>query len=194
MPGDDWQKFANLRLLFGYMYTQPGKKLLFMGGEFGQWQEWNHDAELDWSLLEYPAHENLQRWVRDLNALYRDEPALHELDCDASGFAWIDCNDSQQSVLTFLRRGRSPSETLVVACNFTPVPRTDYRIGVPWAGQWREILNSDAPTYGGSGLGNLGAVTATTVPFHGRPYSLSVTLPPLAIVVFKGSDERAPAP
>jgi 1,4-alpha-glucan branching enzyme len=194
MPGDDWQKFANLRLLFGYMYTQPGKKLLFMGGEFGQWQEWNHDAQLDWSLLEYPAHQNLQRWVRDLNALYRDEPVLHELDCDASGFAWIDCNDSQQSVLTFLRRGRSPSEALVVACNFTPVPRTDYRIGVPWAGQWREILNSDAPLYGGSGQGNQGAATATAVPFHGRPHSLSVTLPPLAIVVFKGCDEGTPTP
>jgi 1,4-alpha-glucan branching enzyme len=186
MPGDDWQKFANLRLLYGYMYTQPGKKLLFMGGEFGQWYEWNHEAGLDWQLLHYPRHQGLRRWVRDLNTVYRGQPALHELDCEASGFAWVDCNDSEQSILVYLRRGRSTSAAFLVACNFTPVPRPNYRIGVPWGGRWNEVLNSDAPIYGGSGQGNMGGVSAEDVRSHGHPNSLNVTLPPLAIVVFKG--------
>jgi len=187
MPGDEWQKRANLRLLFGYMYTQPGKKLLFMGGEFGQWSEWNHEASLDWHLLEEPAHQMLLRWVRDLNTAYRGEPALHELDATPAGFEWIDCNDAEQSVLVYLRRARSRPEVVVVACNFTPVLRRNYRIGVPAPGRWEEILNGDAPLYGGSGQGNLGGVVAAPVPWHGRPQSINVVLPPLAMVAFRGS-------
>jgi 1,4-alpha-glucan branching enzyme len=185
MPGDDWQKFANLRLLYGTMYAQAGKKLLFMGGEFGQWNEWNHDTSLDWHLLEQPLHAGLQRWVRDLNTAYRGEPAFHELDCDPAGFAWVDANDSEQSMLTLLRTGRSPGEVLLFACNFTPVPRHDYRVGVPEGGQWDEILNSDAPLYRGSGQGNMGGVAATPEEWHGRPYLLNITVPPLGMVVFK---------
>jgi 1,4-alpha-glucan branching enzyme len=185
MPGDEWQKFANLRLLFGYQWTQPGKKLLFMGGEFGQWQEWNHDTSLDWHLVESPLHRGLQRWVRDLNTAYRGEPALHELDCEPAGFEWVDCCDSEQSVLSFLRKGRAPGEELLVLCNFTPVPRYNYRVGVRQGGRWEEVLNSDAPLYGGSGQGNMGGVLAAPVPSHGRDYALHVTLPPLGMVVFK---------
>jgi 1,4-alpha-glucan branching enzyme len=184
MPGDDWQKRANLRLLLGYQHAQPGKKLLFMGGEFGQWREWNHDAELDWSLLSDPAHEGLRRFTADLNRFYRQEPAMHELDCDPAGFEWIDCNDSQQSVVTLLRRAQSSARTVVVACNFTPVPRQGYRIGVPFPGFWEEALNSDAAVYGGSGMGNLGGVEAQDVPAHGRPHSIQFVLPPLALVAF----------
>jgi 1,4-alpha-glucan branching enzyme len=185
MPGDDWQRFANLRLLFGVMYAQPGKKLLFMGGEFGQWNEWYHETSLDWNLLEHPSHSGVQRWVTDLNQLYKNEPALHELDFDQAGFEWIDCNDSQQSTLSLLRKGRSTEDTIVIACNFTPVPHHNYRVGVPEGGLWREILNSDAQDYDGSGQGNFGAVGAETTSFHGRPYSVNITLPPLAIVYFK---------
>ena len=185
MPGDDWQRFANLRLLFGVMYAQPGKKLLFMGGEFGQWNEWYHETSLDWNLLEHPSHSGVQRWVTDLNQLYKNEPALHELDFDQAGFEWIDCNDSQHSTLSMLRKGSSTEDTIVIACNFTPVPRHSYRVGVPGGGLWREILNSDAQEYDGSGQGNFGAVGAETTSFHGRPYSVNITLPPLAIVYFK---------
>jgi len=185
MPGDDPQKFANLRVLLGYMYTQPGKKLLFMGGEFGQWREWDHDSGLEWQLLEQDLHKGLQRWVRDLNTLYRGEPALHELDCESAGFEWIDADDAEQSTLAYLRRGQSKSEVLVVACNLTPVRRDNYRMGVPRAGRWRELLNSDAPLYGGSGQGNLGGVRSVPVARHGRPQSIVITLPPLAVVVFK---------
>jgi len=185
MPGDDWQKFANLRLLFGYMYAQPAKKLLFMGGEFGQWDEWYHEASVDWNLLQYPAHAGLQRWVTDLNHLYKREPALYDLDFDPSGFEWIDCNDSQQSTLSLMRRGRSKDEFMIVACNFTPVPRHNYRVGAPKAGIWKEVLNSDSTDYGGSGLGNLGLVESEAMPFHGRPCSLNILLPPLAVVYFK---------
>jgi 1,4-alpha-glucan branching enzyme len=186
MPGDEWQRFANLRALYGYMYACPGKKLLFMGGEFGQWREWNHEESLDWHLLERPAHRGLLRWVRDLNTAYRAEPALHQLDCDPAGFAWIDGSDSEQSTLSFLRRSRDGREAIAVACNFTPVPRSNFRIGVPWPGAWREILNGDAPLYGGSGQGNLGGVRSTPVAAHGHAQSLVVTLPPLAVVWFKG--------
>jgi 1,4-alpha-glucan branching enzyme len=185
MPGDDWQKLANLRALFGYMYTQPGKKLLFMGGEFGQRREWNHDGELEWNLLEHKPHQGLQRWVRDLNTFYRGERALHELDCAGEGFQWIDPNDSEQSTLTYLRRGKSREDVLVVACNLTPVPRHNYRLGVPRGGQWTEILNSDASLYGGSGQGNLGGVRSVPVAYHGHTQSIVVTLPPLGVVVFK---------
>jgi 1,4-alpha-glucan branching enzyme len=185
MPGDDWQKFANLRLLLGYMYAQPGKKLLFMGGEFGQWNEWNFEASLDWHLLQQPLHRGLQRWVRDLNTFYRGEPAMHALDCDAAGFEWIDCCDAETSVLSLLRKSRSPNDTLAIVCNFTPVPRHNYQIGVPQGGFWQEVLNSDAPLYGGSGQGNLGGVTAVPVPCHGREYMLTLTVPPLGLVAFK---------
>jgi 1,4-alpha-glucan branching enzyme len=184
MPGDDWQKFANLRLLFGYMYAQAGKKLLFMGGEFGQWQEWSHDRSLDWHLLDDPIHAGLQKWVADLNHTYRAEPALHELDCDPQGFEWIDFNDSEQSVISLIRKGKSTDVVLVV-CNFTPVPRYNYRVGVPDSGFWQELLNSDAVDYSGTGLGNVGGVEAEVIPDHGQPYSLNLTLPPLAIAFFK---------
>jgi 1,4-alpha-glucan branching enzyme len=185
MPGDDWQKFANLRLLFGYMYAQPAKKLLFMGGEIGDWNEWYHEKSLDWSLLDYPLHGGIQRWVADLNGLYRNERALYELDFDPSGFEWIDCNDSQQSTISLLRKGRSAEDTIVVACNFTPVPRHNYWVGVPTGGRWREILNSDAHDYGGSGQGNFGGVEADNTSFHGRACALKITLPPLSVVYFK---------
>jgi 1,4-alpha-glucan branching enzyme len=193
MPGDGWQKFANLRLLFGYQYAQPGKKLLFMGGEFAQGREWSHESSLDWHLLGTPWHAGVQRWVADLNRLYRSEPALHELDFDPAGFEWVDANDADTSVLSFLRRGRSTDDCILVLCNFTPVPRTDYRVGVPRGGFWRELLNSDAPDYGGSGWGNLGGVEALPVPCHGRSHSVMLALPPLAVVFFKstGADLRA---
>ena len=185
MPGDDWQKFANLRLMLGYMYAQPGKKLLFMGGEFGQWREWNHDDSLDWHLLQYPPHAGLSRWVDDLNRLYRQEPSLHRHDASWEGFEWIDCNDSQASVVSFIRKGAKAGETMLVAANFTPVPRPGYRVGVPAGGFWREMLNSDAGDYQGSGLGNAGGVTASPEPCHGRSWCLSLTLPPLAVVFLR---------
>lgn len=185
MPGDEWQKFANLRLLYGFQFTHPGKKLMFMGCEFGQWNEWNHDASLDWHLLNGEPHARLRRWVRDLNTLYRGEPALYEADCESRGFAWIDCDDVTKSVVSYLRFAAGGAPPLAVVCNFTPVPRHNYRIGVPGGGYWREVLNSDAPLYGGSGQGNEGGVEATPLPMHGRPYSLNLTLPPLAAVVFR---------
>ena len=185
MPGDSWQQFANLRLLYGYMWGHPGKKLLFMGGEFGQRREWAHEESLEWHVLQYPEHAGLQRWVTDLNRLYRSEPALYQVDFEQSGFEWVDCNDSEQSVLTFLRRPRGGGPPVLVACNFTPVPRTNYIVGVPCGGYWREVANSDATLYGGSGMGNLGGVEAAPVAAHGRLHSLAVTLPPLAVVMFK---------
>jgi 1,4-alpha-glucan branching enzyme len=186
MPGDVWQKRANLRLLFGYQYAQPGKKLLFMGSEFGQWREWHHDESLDWHLLQYADHQGLQLLVKDLNRLHRDEPALHQRDFSPEGFEWIDASDAESSVVSFLRRGASPDEAVLVVGNFTPVPRTNYRVGVPYAGYWREILNTDAKEYGGSGWGNSGGVDAVPVPQHGRQNSVVLTLPPLGMVWFKG--------
>jgi 1,4-alpha-glucan branching enzyme len=185
MPGDDWQKFANLRALFGYMYAQPGKKLLFMGGEFGQRREWVHDSSLDWDLLDHPPHAGLNRWVRDLNWLYRGQPALYELDCQPAGFEWIDCNDAEGSVVSLIRKGKSTSAVILAVCNFTPVPRAGYRVGVPRGGFWQELLNSDAGEYGGSGMGNLGGGEALPSPFHGRSHSLVLTLPPLSVVFLK---------
>jgi 1,4-alpha-glucan branching enzyme len=191
MSGDDWQRFANLRLLYGYMYGQPGKKLLFMGGEFGQWDEWYHEESLHWHLLEYPLHAALQRWVEDLNKLYKDERALHQLDFDPAGFEWVDSNDSQNSILSFMRQDRSKENPVLIVCNFTPIPRYNYRAGVASGGFWREVLNSDAREYGGSGQGNMGGVEASPIPFHGRPYSLNLTVPPLGAVFFKckGNDK-----
>ncbi len=186
MPGDDWQKFANLRLLFGYMFADPGKKLLFMGGEFGQRREWYHEESLDWHLLQYAPHIGLQRWVEDVNRCYRSEPALHQLDFSWDGFEWIDANDVDSSVITFIRKAAN-GDVILVGCNFTPVPRQNYRVGAPRSGFWREILNSDAKDYGGGGQGNLGGVEASPVPLHGRPYSLTLTLPPLGAVYLKSS-------
>ncbi|MCG3113199.1 MAG: 1,4-alpha-glucan branching protein GlgB [Candidatus Manganitrophus sp. SB1] len=185
MPGDDWQRLANLRLLFGYMYAHPGKKLLFMGGELGQGTEWNHDRSLDWHLLQHPPHRQLQQWVADLNGFYREEPALYQKDFDPTGFEWIDLNDAAASTLIFLRRGENPDQPVVFVCNFTPVPRLDYRIGVPGEGFWQERLNSDSSFYGGSNLGNGGGLLAEPIPSHGRPYSLRITLPPLAMIALK---------
>ena len=185
MPGDDWQKFANLRLLFGYMYTHPGKKLLFMGNEFGQWNEWDHEQSLDWGILEHEGHKEMQRWVSDLNQFYKKESALHELDFSPDGFRWIDCNDCSASVISFIRKGRSGENIVMVVCNFTPVARYNYRIGVPFCDTWEEALNSDAKEYGGSGCGNLGNVKTGLVPSHGMDCSISIVLPPLSVVVFK---------
>lgn len=185
MPGDEWQKFANLRLLYGFMFGHPGKKLLFMGDEFGQWSEWNHDASLEWHLLSNPLHAGMKRWVRDLNTLYRGERLLHELDFKPLGFEWVDCTDFQRSIISFLRRGRNANEETLFVCNFTPVVRQDYRVGVSQEGFWKEALNSDAPLYGGSGQGNSGGLMAAPLPTHGRPFSLNVTLPPLGVLVFR---------
>jgi 1,4-alpha-glucan branching enzyme len=185
MPGDDWQKFANLRLLFGYMYTYPGKKLLFMGGEFGQRQEWYHEESLSWSLLNHPSHHNLQRWVKELNLLHRYEPVFHLQDFEHQGFQWIDFSDHEKCIICFLRKGRKPQEGFLIACNFTPVPRHNYRLGVPWPGLWLEHLNSDAKEYGGSGQGNLGGCSTTPIPMHGHYYSLVLTLPPLALLIMR---------
>jgi 1,4-alpha-glucan branching enzyme len=184
MSGDDWQKFANLRALYGYMYAQPAKKLLFMGGEFGQWREWSHDGSLDWALLDYPLHGGVQQWIGDLNRFYRGEPALHELDCEPAGFEWIDCGDAEASVVSLIRKGKSTATLVLAVCNFTPVPRQEYRIGAPRGGFWREVLNSDAWEYGGSGMGNGGGREAYFQPHHGRPCSLLLTLPPLSVVFF----------
>ncbi len=185
MPGDDWQRFANLRLLLGFQYLHPGKKLLFMGGEFGQWNEWNHESSLDWHLLEQPAHHGLQRFVQDLNRLHRSEPAAHRRDFSDDGFAWVDLHDAERSILSFLRNSGALRDSVLAVCNFTPLPRDNYRVGVPCGGHWREILNSDATLYGGSGQGNLGGLDATPVAMHGHYHSLCLTLPPLSIVCFK---------
>jgi 1,4-alpha-glucan branching enzyme len=183
MPGDEWQQFASLRLLFAYMWTHPGKKLLFMGGEFGQRREWQHDESLEWNVLQYPLHEGVRRWLRDLNHLYRDTPALFQRDFAPDGFQWVDCNNSDESVIVYLRKGQRAEDVALIACNFTPVPRENYRVGVPRGGWWRERLNSDAAHYGGSGIGNFGAVEASPLASHGFNHSLALRLPPLAAIV-----------
>jgi 1,4-alpha-glucan branching enzyme len=191
MPGDDWQKFANLKLLFAYMYAQPGKKLIFMGGEFGQRAEWNHDSSLEWHLLQYPSHLKLQECLADLNRLYRDEPALYELDNDWSGFEWIDHRDSDSSVLVLLRKGRSDDALIIAAFNFTPVPRPNYRVGAPRGGFWREVLNTDSSDYLGAGYGNMGGCESVPLPAHGRIHSVTLTIPPLGAVFLKYEGESA---
>lgn len=183
MPGDEWQKFANLRLLLAYQYFHPGKNLLFMGGEFGQWSEWNHDTSLDWHLLASSPHDGLKRWVTDLNRFYRQTPALYQRDFSWEGFDWVDCSDYESSVISFIRKGADPNDNVLVVCNFTPVVRHNYKVGVSRGGSWREVLNSDAVAYGGSGQGNLGGVEANPVPLHGRLRSVSLCVPPLAVVV-----------
>lgn len=186
MPGDDWRKFANLRLLLGYMFGQPGKKLLFMGGEFAQRAEWAHDCGLDWYLLEYMPHRGVQKWLTDLNHVYRSEPALYQMDTQPAGFEWIDCHDAERSVLSFARKAANPDQRpIMVVCNFTPVPRHGYRLGALLPGFWKEVLNSDAAIYGGSGIGNLGGVSTTATSAHGRPQSLLLTLPPLSAVFLR---------
>jgi len=185
VPGDLWQKFANLRLLFGYMWSHPGKKLLFMGGEFGQWNEWNYDTSLQWDLLQWESHQGLQKFVKDVNQLYRREPALHQVDFEGHGFEWIDCHDYQDSVLAFIRKAKDPADYLVIASNFTPVPRLTHRLGVSERCWFEEILNSDSTYYGGSNLGNGPGVMASDQPSHGRPFSIELTLPPLATVILK---------
>jgi 1,4-alpha-glucan branching enzyme len=196
MPGDDWRRFANLRACLAFMWTHPGKKLLFMGGEFGQRREWDHDRALDWHLLDDPVdgarHLGLQALVRDLNRLHADAAPLHERDCEAAGFEWVDCQDATQSVLAWLRVD-ARGHCLLVVCNLTPVVREGYRIGVPRTGSWCEVLNSDAREYGGSGVGNAGQARAEAIPWHGRPASLSLRLPPLAVLVLRppADPERA---
>jgi len=186
MPGDDWQKFANLRAFYAFMYGHPGKKLLFMGGEFGQTNEWNHEAGLDWHLLDMgPYHRSLQRLVQDLNGLYRTQPALHQVDYSPAGFQWIDCNDWDSSVISFFRRARDPQDFLLFVCNFTPVVRNGYRVGVPRGGFYHERINTDAAIYGGGNVGNAGNVLAEAIPAHGHSHSLLLTLPPLATLVLQ---------
>jgi len=197
MPGDPWKKLANLRLLYSWMYAQSGKKLLFMGAEIGQVREWNHDESLDWHVLDDPGHAGLQRFVQDLNGLYRGQPAMWELDPVPQGFEWIDCNDWEQSIVAVMRRGKTPGDEVIAVLNFTPVVRYDYRIGAPREGKWTEILNSDSSIYGGSGVGNMGEVVAIDEPHHGRPASMSVTIPPLGAVFFRNfepvpEDEKGP--
>jgi 1,4-alpha-glucan branching enzyme len=189
MPGDEWQKFANLRLLYAYMYAHPGKKLLFMGNEFAQRSEWNHDAELEWHLLKDKFHAGIQRLVKDLNETYKRERALHETDFKREGFEWIDFSDWEKSIISFVRKSLDGEEIILVVCNFTPVPRENYKIGVPRLGFWKEILNTDAEVYGGSGWGNFGGVKAKEEPIHNRPYSIEISLPPLGCIYFKYSKE-----
>jgi 1,4-alpha-glucan branching enzyme len=185
VPGDLWQKFANLRLLYSYMWTHPGKKLLFMGGEFGQWNEWNYDTSLQWDLLQWESHQGLQKCVADLNKLLRREPALHQVDFDGAGFEWIDCHNYDISTLAYIRKARDPADYCVVVCNFTPVPRLSHRLGVPERCWYEEVFNSDSMYYSGSNLGNGPGLAADDLPSHGRPHSLLLTLPPLATIVLK---------
>jgi 1,4-alpha-glucan branching enzyme len=185
MPGDTWQRFANLRAYFSFMWAMPGKKLLFMGGELGQDWEWNHDGQVDWAALDHPLHRGVQRLVGDLNRLYREQPALHVFDCDGAGFRWINADDSHNSIYAWYRSGHADAAPVIAVCNFTPVPRLNYRIGAPRAGVWREILNSDSELYGGSNLGNGGWIETSTHPLHGQPFSLELTLPPLATVLLR---------
>ena len=185
MPGDIWQKRATLRALYGYMFGHPGKKLMFMGCEFAQWREWNHDESLDWHLLEYQDHRGIQQWVRDLNRTLAEQRALYQVDFDHTGFEWVDCSDFEGSVVSFVRRAYDPSDFVVVIVNFTPVPRPDYVIGVPEAGHYVELLNSDAEIYGGSNLGNGAGIQSEQTPAHGRPHRLTLVLPPLGCLMLK---------
>lgn len=187
MPGDDWQKFANLRLLYAYMFAQPGKKLLFQGAEVAQWDEWNHESSVDWHLLDFDRHRGVRDLLVRLNGLYRGEPALHSHDCEPQGYEWVDGGDAANSVLSFLRRADDPDDDVLVVCNFTPIPRESYRVGVPRPGFWREILNTDAKEYAGAGWGNMGGVQSSPTPWHGRKHSVSLTLPPLGALLLRRS-------
>jgi 1,4-alpha-glucan branching enzyme len=198
MPGDYWQKAANLRVLFGYMYGQPGKKLIFMGGEIAQWNEWRHDHGLDWHLVETGPfvhyHQGVQQWLADLNRFYANEPALYELDCESGGFEWVDAHDAEHSILVFLRKGATTDSLIVVVCNFTPVPRPNHPVAVPRGGEWRQVLNSDAAIYGGSGTSTVESVEATTPGLHGRPCQINIVLPALSVVFFLSEGTRRPRP
>jgi len=185
MPGDEWQRFANLRLLIGYMYGHPGKKLLFMGSEFGQVKEWSHDESLEWHVLKFWQHSGMQRWVKDINKVYKEELSLYEDDNSWDGFEWIDCNDSDNSVLSFLRKSPSTGEVMACVYNFNPVPKHNYKVGVTKRGFWKEILNSDSECYFGSNMGNLGGVNTYDYSTHAKPYTLEITLPPLGAVFLK---------
>lgn len=191
MPGDEWQRFANLRLLYGYMYAHPGTKLLFMGGELAQSSEWDHNHSLDWHLLQYDFHRGVQTFIKDLNAFYKNSPALYDYAFDHKGFQWIDYSDTHSSVILFMRRGKDENDVLLVACNFTPAVRHDYRVGVPLEGSWHEVINSDDEKYHGSGVTNGGSLQSSPEPFHGRDHSISLTLPPLgiSIVCYKKDDK-----
>jgi 1,4-alpha-glucan branching enzyme len=182
MPGDPWQQRANLRALYGYMWAHPGKKLLFMGGELGQWREWDSAGSLDWHLLETPEHAGIQELVRDLNVCYREEPALWEVDFEPAGFCWLEANDADANVIAFLRLSRDEKRTVACVCNFSPVPRPGYRVGLPIGGRWRELLNTDDQRYGGGGSGNAGGIQAETKPWHDQPFSAELTLPPLGVL------------
>jgi 1,4-alpha-glucan branching enzyme len=189
MPGHDQTRFANLRLLLAWQHAQPGKKLLFMGGEFGQGREWSHEVSLDWHLLNVDRHQGIQRWVRDLNRIHRQERALHVRDCAPDGFEWVDCGDAENGVVSLLRRGGEGDRPVLAVFNFTPILRAGYRVGVPSGGVWRELLNGDAGVYGGTGAGNLGGVRADPAPLHARPFSVSLTLPPLAALFLVPEEE-----
>jgi 1,4-alpha-glucan branching enzyme len=189
MPGDRWQRFANLRAYYGFMWTHPGKKLIFMGCEFAQEREWNHDIGLDWQLLDDPMHSGIQHLVRDLNQLLRATPALYEIDFEPAGFTWVDGGNALESTLSYIRRGNNPDDLALIVCNFTPVVREDYLVGAPRGGRWMERLNTDATEYGGSGVGNAGAAWAENNPVHGQPFSVRLRLPPLAVVIL--TPERA---
>lgn len=190
MPGDEWQRYANLRLLFGYMYGHPGKKLLFMGGEFAQWKEWCHEEGLEWYVLQYPSHQGIQKWIKDLNYLYRTETAMYELDFSTDGFEWIDSSDYEQSIISFIRKAKDTDNFLVFVFNFTPVPRHDYRIGVSKGGFYREVLNSDSEQYWGSNVGNNGGLYSEPISWKGKPHSLKLNLPPLGAVILKLVEEK----
>jgi len=185
MPGDHWQQAANLRAYLGFMFTHPGKKLLFMGADIGQWSEWSEERSLDWHLLQWEPHHKLQRYVADLNRLYRSEPALYQVDERHEGFEWIDYHDWEGSCIAYMRKALDPSDHLIVACNFTPIPREGYRIGVPEHCHYAEVLNSDSEIYWGSNVGNQGGFHSEPLPWQGQPFSLELTLPPLSVCVFK---------
>ena len=185
MPGDLWQKNANLRLLYSYMWAHPGKKLLFMGSDIGQWNEWNCDESVHWHLLQWESHQGVQRVVRDLNKLLQEQPALYQLDFDHQGFEWIDCQSASESCMAFIRRGKDSSEELIFVCNFTPVVRKEHRVGLPHSGWYQEVFNSDSEHYGGSNVGNFPGVQAEPIEWHGRPWSIKIKLPPLAAVIFR---------
>jgi len=185
MSGDEWQRFANMRTLYAYMYAHPGAKLLFMGSEMGQSSEWNHDSSLDWHLLQYGYHQGIQEELRELNAIYKQEPALYAYSFEQRGFEWVDYNDAHNSVISFLRNGENPEDTLLVVCNFTPAMHEHYRLGVPLAGQWVQVFNSDDSRYGGSNQHNEQPVQSLPEPFHGREQSVTLKLPPLSVVYFK---------
>jgi 1,4-alpha-glucan branching enzyme len=188
MSGDEWQRFANLRLLYGYMFTHPGTKLLFMGAEFGQIIEWNFEGSLDWHLLEYDFHKGIKNFITDLNTVYKKHPALYEKQFEADGFEWINYNDNENAVLSYIRKGKNENDTLIVICNFTPVVREDYRIGLPKKGKLIELFNSDATIYGGSGLNNSNPISIVSIPWNGRDFSAAINLPPLGISIFKITD------